>query len=134
MPTRIPPIHEFQKDGRIWRIDWLGAVERNASEALIDVFLSPAKAGITKPEKQDHFELSEAEMVRVGVGQLPFLAIGTLWKDRRRMMRTVGIELMLTDILISPETVRLVDAGTLLSKDPSHRAGSCLCACAGASR
>lgn len=120
MPTRIPPIREFPKDDRTWRIDWLGAVERHASEALIDVFLSPGKAGIAKPEKQDHFEAGEAVKVQVGVGQLPFLAIGTLWKNRRRMMGTVGTELMLSGIQVSSETVRLVDAGTLLSEDPKR--------------
>lgn len=120
MPTRIPPIREFPKDDRTWRIDWLGAVERHASEALIDVFLSPGKAGIAKPEKQDHFEAGEAVKVQVGVGQLPFLGIGTLWKNRRRMMGTVGAELMLSGIQVSSETVRLVDAGTLLSEDPKR--------------
>lgn len=120
MPTRIPPIREFPKDDRIWRIDWMGAVERNASEALIDVFLSPAKAGIAKPEKQDHFEAGEAVRVQVGVGQLPFLGIGTLWKNRRRMMGTVGTELMLAGIRVSSETVRLVDAGTVLSEAPKR--------------
>jgi hypothetical protein len=120
MPTRIPPIREFPKDDRTWRIDWLGAVERHASEALIDVFLSPGKAGIAKPEKQGHFEAGEAVKIQVGVGQLPFLAIGTLWKNRRRMMGTVGTELMLSGIQVSSETVRLVDAGTLLSEDPKR--------------
>lgn len=120
MPTQIPPIREFPKDDRIWRTDWLGAVERNASEALIDVFLSPAKAGIAKPEKQEHFESSEAVRVQVGIGQLPFLGIGTLWKNRRRMAGAVGAELMLPAVQVSSETVRLVDAGTVLSEDPKR--------------
>lgn len=56
MSTRIPPIREFPIDGRIWRIDWLGMVERTSSEALIDVFLSPARPGVFRPQEQEHFD------------------------------------------------------------------------------
>jgi hypothetical protein len=120
MPTRIPPIREFPKDGRIWRIDWLGSVERTASEALIDVFLSPTRSGILNPEKQDHFDTSAVERIQVGVGQLPFLAIGSLWRDRRRLVRVVGTTLILSDVVISPNTVMLVDAGKVLSENPKR--------------
>jgi hypothetical protein len=120
MPTRIPRIKEFPKDGRIWRIDWLGAVERTPSEALIDVFLSPAKSGIEVPEKQEHFDASGVVRVPIGVGQLPFLSIGSLWKDRCRLAQTVGVDLKLADIRISHDTVSLVDAGTVLSEVPKR--------------
>ncbi|MDO9630996.1 MAG: hypothetical protein Q7I92_03730, partial [Humidesulfovibrio sp.] len=52
MPTWIPAIAEFPSDGRRWRLDWLGAVERNpniSSEPTIKVALSPVRDGITNP-------------------------------------------------------------------------------------
>lgn len=96
------------------------AVERIPSGTLIDVFLSPAKPGITKPEKQDHFDATLVDRVQVDIGQLPFLAVGTLWKNHRRLVQITGTDLVLPDIDISPDTVRLVDVGTVLSEVPKR--------------
>lgn len=120
MSTRIPPIREFPNDGRIWRIDWLGAVERTSFEALIDVFLSPAKPGVLRPEKQEHFDPIQVARVQIGVGQLPFLVVGTFWKNRRRLAQVAGRDLALADVHISPDTVKLVEAGMVLSEVPKR--------------
>lgn len=116
MPIKIPPIREFPKDGRIWRIDWLGAVERAAPEALIEVFLSSVRDGIRWPREQKHFD-RDTVRAQVGVGQLPFLAIGSLWRDRSRLDQSAGFSVHLRDIRIDAKCVRLVDAGTKLEVD-----------------
>lgn len=116
MSTKIPPIREFPKDGRLWRIDWLGAVEQAAAEARIEVFLSPAKAGVQLPWEQKHFEL-DTTRTWIGVGQLPLLAIGSLWRDGRRQVGSAGMQVTLPDIRIEPSAVQLVNAGTKLTAD-----------------
>lgn len=116
MPIKIPPIREFPKDGRNWRIDWLGDVERTSSEALVEVFLSPVKSGIRWPREQKHFN-NDTERVRIGVGQFPFLAIGSIWRNGARQEQSAGYPASLSGIRIGPDTVRLVDAGTKLATD-----------------
>lgn len=114
MPIRIPPIQEFPKDGRTWRIDWLGAVERSIPEALIEVFLSPVKKGIRWPRDQKHFE-AEPLKVRIGVGQLPFLSVGSLWRDGERTERFAGYPVEL-ELRVCSRTVRVIDAGEKLAE------------------
>ena len=116
MPAKVPPIKEFPKDGRDWRIDWLGAVERTPSEALIEVFLSPVKSGIRWPREQKHFD-TETAHVRIGVGQLPFLAIGSIWRNGTKQQQSAGYLEALQDIFIGSDSVRLVNAGTKLATD-----------------
>lgn len=120
MPIRVPPLREFPKDGRIWRIDWLGAVERTAAEARIDVHLSPVKAGESNPRVQSHFDGDASTQVRIGIGLLPFLPIGSLWRDGRQLRRVAGYRKVLPDVRIEAKTVRTVDAGTILP-DASDR-------------
>lgn len=116
MTNRIPPIREFPKDDRHWRIDWLGAVERTSSEALIEVFLSPVKSGILWPREQKHFD-NDTVRVQIGVGQLPFLAIGSIWRNGAKQEQSAGYPASLSSIRIGSDTVRLVDASTKLATD-----------------
>lgn len=116
MPGKAPPIKEFPKDGRDWRIDWLGAVERTPSEALIEVFLSPVRSGIRWPREQKHFD-TDTVRVRIGVGQLPFLAIGSIWRNGAKQQQSAGYPGSLQDIRIRSDSVRLVNAGAKLATD-----------------
>jgi len=113
MLGKVPSIKEFPKDDRDWRIDWLGAVERTLSEALIEVFLSPVRSGIRWPKEQKHFDTDTAR-VRIGVGQLPFLAIGSIWRNGTKQQHSSGYPQSMQDICIGSDTVRLVSAGTRL--------------------
>ncbi|MDR1075241.1 MAG: hypothetical protein LBL59_02765 [Xanthomonadaceae bacterium] len=119
MPTRVPPIQEFPKDDRIWRIDWLGVVEQTSSEALIDVYLSPAKANVGVPQRQEDFE-QVGERARVGVGQLPFLTVGSLWRDRHRLPRGVGVGKVFPDVQIASSAVQLIEAGAQFEVGPDE--------------
>ncbi|MFC0154181.1 hypothetical protein ACFFJ4_11305 [Xanthomonas dyei] len=120
MPTRVPPIQEFPKDGRIWRVDWLGRVERTSAEALIDVHLSPARKETMFLREQSDFDAHATVKLRVGVGLLPFLVIGSLWRNGRRQRKDFGYPRNFRNINI-PETVGTTTAGLIVQKEPDTR-------------
>ena len=120
MPIKIPPIYEFPKDGGLWRIDWLGAVHRTSAEALIDVFLSPAKSGIRNPSRQSDFDSDQVELVKIGIGQIPFLTIGSLWRDRCRVGHVIATMTTFRSVKINADTVRLVNAGAVRTEKPKR--------------
>lgn len=73
--TRIPRIREFPSDGRFWRIDWFGGVERNPyvpSEPAIQVLLSPLRTpsslSDTDPASVRAINAQEQTTVLVGTG------------------------------------------------------------------
>jgi len=120
--TRIPRIREFPSDGRFWRIDWFGGVERNPyvpSEPAIQVLLSPLRTpsslSDTDPASVRAINAQEQTTVLVGTGQLPLLCIGSLWKDGICQSHYAGREETFKDLLISPGTTRVVTA--------NHRVG-----------
>lgn len=121
MPIRIPPIRELPKDGRIWRIDWLGGVERAAADTGIDVYLSPAAASASAsrhPRVQRDFDGAAVQHVRIGIGLLPFLAVGSLWRDGRRLRRSAGYEKRFAQVRIGPKTIQPIQANLVLSEQP----------------
>lgn len=120
--TRIPRIREFPSDGRFWRIDWFGGVERNPyvpSEPAIQVLLSPLRTpsslSDTDPASVRAINAQEQTTVLVGTGQLPLLCIGSLWKDGICQSHYAGREETFKDLLVSPGTTRVVTA--------NHRVG-----------
>lgn len=114
MRAKVPPIKEFPADDRTWRIEWFGAVERTPAEARVEVLLRRVKAGVLRPRNaKEHFD-AETWRVKIGVGQLPFLAIGSLWRNKRALGVSTGDELKLPEVDIDPSTVRLIHAGTKL--------------------
>ncbi|WP_375055620.1 hypothetical protein [Zobellella sp. DQSA1] len=121
--TRIPRIKEFPSDGRCWRIDWFGGIERNPyvpSEPAIQVLLSPLRTpsslSDTDPASVRAINAQEQTTVLVGTGQLPLLCIGSLWKDGICQSHYAGREETFQDLLVSPGTTRVVTA--------NHRVGS----------
>lgn len=120
--TRIPRIREFPSDGRFWRIDWFGGVERNPyvpSEPAVQVLLSPLRTpsslSDTDPASVRAINAQEQTTVLVGTGQLPLLCIGSLWKDGICQSHYAGREETFKDLLVSPGTTRVVTA--------NHRVG-----------
>lgn len=120
--TRIPRIREFPSDGRFWRIDWFGGIERNPyvlSEPAVQVMLSPLRTpsslSDTDPASVRAINAQEQTTVLVGTGQLPLLCIGSLWKDGICQSHYAGREETFKDLLVSPGTTRVVTA--------NHRVG-----------
>ena len=112
--AKVVKIAEFPEDGRLWRIDWLAAVQHNEknipTENTIDVYLRPVD-----PKHTDDFGMTITERVcrQIGVGQLPLLAIGSLWHKGQLLddIRAVQRRTNLHSVLINPSTVKLIKAG-----------------------
>lgn len=115
MPTWIPAIAEFPSDGRRWRLDWLGDVSLSpsiSSEPTITVALSPVRDGVSNPATNSGVLGQEQMIVRVGVGQMPYLRVGSIWRDQRQVQELAGETQDLKDINISPSTVKLIRVGS----------------------
>lgn len=112
MVKEVIRIAEFPNDGRLWRIDWLGAVQRNENvptESTIEVYLRPVQL-----QQTANFGMAITERVccQIGVGQLPLLAIGTLWhKGKLLEQRAIRGRTELGAALINSEKVQLIKAG-----------------------
>lgn len=121
--TRIPRIREFPSDGRFWRIDWFGGVERNPSipsEPTIQVLLSPLRTypslSDTDPASVRAINALEQTTILIGTGQLPLLCIGSIWKDGICQPHYAGREEIFRDLLVDPSTTQVITA--------NHRIGS----------
>lgn len=105
MPGRIPSIREFPDDGREWRIEGLGAVERTAHELTIEVCLTPHSV---RELIADSSSIPERRHVSIGIGQLPYLSIGSHWRNKQLQSRTTGIRRVLKDVAVRDDTTQLV--------------------------
>jgi hypothetical protein len=109
----IPPIKEFPKDGRIWRVDWFGAVERNydiPSEPYLQVVISPLRPGAADYASNSSVVHDDRKTILIGIGQFPLLSIGSLWRDGHCLPDRAGKTTTLDDLNISAETTRVVRA------------------------
>lgn len=114
MGHTIPPIKDFPKDGRKWRLDWLGALRKNSGQSIeptIDVIISPVESGYHMPIGNKGIISSEQRFIRVGSGLLPYLRIGSLWLDGRVLPYLPGQRSTFKNIWISAQSVREIKAG-----------------------
>ena len=107
-------IKEFPNDGRVWRIDWFGAVRKNdnvPTEPTIDVYLRPVS--VTDKTSIADFGWLNKERIccTIGVGQLPVLTIGSLWKNGKLLDYQVIVPSNLPNVNIAEDSVRLIEAG-----------------------
>ncbi|HEX8181164.1 MAG TPA: hypothetical protein VF525_16585 [Pyrinomonadaceae bacterium] len=101
---------------RIWRIEWFGQVDLNPqvpSEPTIEVVLVPTRDAEIDPQtikQKSAYQHSARRITRVGVGLLPCLHIGTLWRGGHQLdtpSYTLGF---FDELLITPETSHITDA------------------------
>lgn len=114
MTEGLPSIKEFPHDDRIWRVDWFGAVERNPqvfSEPTIQVIISPLASDYKDPASRGAVIDHERHSIRIGVGQLPIITVGSLWNNGTRQTIAAGGIESLSNIQISPDTVRQISSG-----------------------
>lgn len=131
MSRAIPAIKEFPKDGRIWRLDWFGAVERNydiPTEPYVQVVISPLRQGATDYASNNSVVHDDRKTILIGVGQLPLLSIGSLWQEGHCLPDRAGKATTFADIEISDDTTRVVSAnlvedGQQLIPFNAHRIG-----------
>lgn len=79
-------IDAFKFDDRPWRLNHIGTVRRNPnvpSEQVVSVSLSPMRANAKDALSTDSVDLQASQIVNIGTGMLPFLAMGTIWLDGR---------------------------------------------------
>src|ERR1700758_5734824 len=77
----------------LWRIEWIGGVGYNTSvpsEPQIDVCLAQLPKGEKNPlSARARSSRVEKRTVKIGVGLLPYVWIGSVWQKRRPRHRTV---------------------------------------------
>lgn len=136
MRRTIPKIKEFPDDGRTWRVDWFGGVERNPqvpSEPKIQLIISPVVAGATDFAASNAVNHEERRSISIGVGQLPLVTVGSLWQNHRCLVEEAGRSKTFPNLAISPDTVRLVKSdakvgGHQLIRKRFHQIGAGLAA------
>src|SRR6266436_6410834 len=86
-------IDAFPDDDLLWRIEWIGGVGYNTSvpsEPQIDVCLAQLPKGEKNPlSARARSSQVEKRTVKIGVGLLPYVWIGSVWQKRRPRHRTV---------------------------------------------
>ncbi len=119
MAGNIPKIREFPSDDRYWRVDSFGAIIRNhnvPSEPFIQIVISPfIDADLHTKEPKDLISIyatsnNERKSIQIGVGQLPFISIGSVWKNGFIQSFKAGTEKIIDDVNINDETIKIVNA------------------------
>jgi len=91
MSKQIPLIDSFPQDNRIYRLSLFGSLDHNplvASHPIVRVLLTPLKKSFINYQtahqisEYDHYA---SKIVEVGVGMLPYLQVGSLWRNRQRI-------------------------------------------------
>ena len=132
LPT--PSVNEFPADGRVWRVDFLGGIERNPAipvEPTVQVIISP----LCNASLRDAEELArvatvlddERTVVRIGVGQLPYLKVGSLWQNGKCLQYSAGEEReyeVFVDKTAGLYTANRVVDGAQLIRPLFHRLGA----------
>lgn len=99
MPLQHVVIEEFKdtsRPGSTWRLNWFGGIERDpevATEYKLQIVLTKVKEGAKGAwHTEDAVEQDTLRMVPIGVGQLPLLRMGSLWRDGKLEMLRSGVE------------------------------------------
>src|SRR5271166_1355423 len=98
-------IDAFPDDDLLWRIEWIGGVGYNTSvpsEPQIDVCLAQLPKGEKNP-------------VKIGVGLLPYVWIGSVWQKRRPVI--TNLSAYRGRVSIDATSLRMVALGMATSRD-----------------
>lgn len=115
---RIPRIEEFPRDNLYWRVDWVGALLPNpeiTTEPHVQIVISPFFSdpnglrpdGLSSVRATD---LSRQKVIKIGVGQLPLINVGSVWKDGLHIGLFAGKGEIFTDLQINPKSVKEIPA------------------------
>ena len=116
MSHGIPKISEFPCDDRYWRVDWFGAIERNPnvpSEPFSQIVISPLIQNESIHSTAKHLasthvtNYDEQTVIRIGVGQLPFISIGSIWLNGQCQAAKAG-QTKLLHIHINEHTTKYI--------------------------
>ncbi len=108
MPIQHFVIEEFKdpsRPGSTWRLNWFGGIERDldvATEYKLQVVLTKVKDDAKGAwHTEGAVEQDILRMAPIGVGQLPLLRMGSLWRDGKLEMLRSGVE-QVFDLEIPP--------------------------------
>lgn len=118
MAQTTPRIRELPQDGRFWRVDWLGAVLPNPSistEPGFQVVLSPFKKNPMDASGKDLAAIgatdrNQQQTIHLGIGQLPYIEIGSIWLDGHKQNKLAGNLENLPKLFIDSSTTQVVPA------------------------
>lgn len=119
MAGNIPKIREFPADNRYWRVDAFGAIIRNhnvPSEPFIQIVISPfLDTELTSKEPKslaavNATDYGQQQSIEIGVGQLPFISIGSVWKNGYIQACKAGTEEVLYNVNIIRENMQIINA------------------------
>lgn len=112
--VRTPRIKEFPSDGRCWRVDWFGALLQNpqiTTEPVFEVVISPVlDSGDVPLSSMRATDLTQQQVILIGVGQLPFIEIGSIWKNGCHQDQHAGTSQVFNGIEIGPRTVQEISS------------------------
>jgi hypothetical protein len=111
-------IDGFPDDDLLWRIEWLGGVGYNTSvpsEPQIDVSLAQLPRARGTRSAREHAPQVEKRTVKIGVGLLPYIWIGSVWQKRRPVMKNLAAYRSL--VSIDTTSFRMVALGMATSLD-----------------
>lgn len=117
MATETAMRGALPKDDRYWRIEWVGGVYRNhkvPSEMQVEIVIAPlvAVAEDDNPTVDEAFKTNpkERRTIRVGVGTIPSLIVGSIWKHRR-MLPVVPYTRRSFRVNLAAENMQLLQTG-----------------------
>lgn len=99
MSSKVWEVHPA--DNRYWRVDAFGAIIRNhnvPSEPFIQIVISPfLDTELTSKEPKslaavNATDYGQQQSIEIGVGQLPFISIGSVWKNGYIQVYKAGTE------------------------------------------
>ena len=118
MAGNIPRIKEFPNDDRYWRIDAFGAIVRNhniPSEPFIQLVITPFNDNnlhLLEPKELISTGATDdkgKKTIEIGVGQLPFVSIGSIWKNGLIQSFKAGTEQTLYSVNIIDENIQIIN-------------------------
>lgn len=116
MPAITYQVDGFPEDDDFWRIEWFGGISYNprvSSEHLIEVNLARVSPGTSNKIHPKYLSLrTDRKNVQVGIGYLPYLAIGTVWQKLLPAMCELSIPEKPFQIDVDTQQFILTDSWT----------------------
>src|SRR5271157_215056 len=120
MVNAVYAIDDFPGDALLWRIEWIGGVGYNTSvpsDPQISICLAQLPAGQTDPLSARSRSSQTKRTVRIGVGLLPYIAIASVWQQRRPVITDLAASRhRLTINTSSCRMVALGDVASVISR------------------
>ena len=115
LPARFR-LKAFPEDKRLWKVDWFGDLLPNPnakSEPLLEVFIVPfikneISSGLLKRKSSYDYKLFRK--IEIGVSLLPFLHLGTFWRNGIHQIASLSERFTLNKLKIDDSNTRVISA------------------------